>query len=385
VATTIPLALYVHLPWCVAKCPYCDFVSHELPRDGLPEQRYVTALLDDLEFASRAATGRAIVSVFFGGGTPSLFSAQSIDQVLTRARELLPFVDDVEITLEANPGTIEHGRFDEYRAVGVNRVSLGAQSFDDRQLSRLGRIHRADETRRAVDELRLAGLDNFNLDLMYALPEQDLEGALRDVALAIELGPTHISHYQLTLEPGTVFARHPPPLPAHDASYDMQVACQDRLAAAGYAQYEISGYARPGARCRHNLNYWTFGDYVGVGVGAHGKVTSPAGERIERTERTKSPARYLAAEAPAERIADRHAIVPGQRAFEFCLNALRLVDGFEWRVFEARTGLSRETLATTCEQCERDGLLTPMKDLVGWRPTPKGLQFLNDLQARFMP
>jgi oxygen-independent coproporphyrinogen-3 oxidase len=385
VDAAIPLALYVHLPWCVAKCPYCDFVSHELPRDGLPEQRYVTALLEDLEFASRPAQGREIVSVFFGGGTPSLFSAASIERVLDRARELLPFASSAEVTLEANPGTVEHGRFEAYRAAGVNRVSLGAQSFDDRQLERLGRIHRAHETLRAVDELRAAGLDNFNLDLMYALPGQHPDEAVRDVATAVELGPEHISHYQLTLEPGTAFAHRPPLLPTHDQGYEMQIACQQRLAASGYAQYEVSAYARPGSRCRHNLNYWTFGDYLGVGVGAHGKLSTTACVSIERTARTRSPARYLSAIEPQARVAEARPVVRDERAFEFCLNALRLVDGFALTEFEHRTGLPRDTIAGTCRDCQRDGLLEPVSDGERWRPTPRGLQYLNDLQGRFVP
>jgi oxygen-independent coproporphyrinogen-3 oxidase len=382
-SAAVPLALYVHLPWCVAKCPYCDFVSHAVPREGLPERRYLDALSDDLEFAAARAQGREVISVFFGGGTPSLFSAASIEQILARARATLPFAADAEVTLEANPGTVEHARFVEYRAAGVNRVSLGAQSFDDGQLGRLGRIHSTRETLVAVGELQVAGLENFNLDLMYALPEQDVAGAVRDVERAIELAPAHISHYQLTLEPGTAFGHRPPPLPTHDTAFEMQLECQLRLAAAGYMQYEVSAYARRGARCRHNLNYWSFGDYLGVGVGAHGKLTDCASGEIVRTARTQSPARYLAAESPAERVAETRSVPAGERLFEFCLNALRLVDGFDWTTFETRTGLPRTAAAAICADCARDDLLEPVSD-GGWRPTSRGFRYLNDLQARFL-
>ncbi len=292
-ARQIPLALYVHLPWCVRKCPYCDFNSHAVPAGGIAEQAYVTALQRDLEHAATGAAGREIVAVFFGGGTPSLFSPAAIGRVLEHARGLLPFAADVEITLEANPGTIEHGRFSEYAAAGVNRVSVGAQSFDDERLAVLGRIHGANDTARAVDELRAAGIDNFNLDLMYALPGQDLRGALADLERAIELGPTHLSHYQLTLEPDTPFARRPPPLlPDDEVAWTMQVECQARLADAGFEQYEVSGYAQRGRRCRHNLVYWEYGDYLGVGAGAHGKLTRVHHGR-DRTHRSRSTSRGL--------------------------------------------------------------------------------------------
>ena len=295
-ARGIPLALYVHLPWCVRKCPYCDFNSHAVPAGGIAEEAYVAALRRDLDFAAPAVAGREIVSVFFGGGTPSLFSAAAIARVLSHARSLLPFAVDAEITLEANPGTVEHGRFADYAAAGVNRVSLGAQSFDDARLAALGRIHGAGDIARAVGELRTAGIDNFNLDLMYALPGQDLQGALDDLDRAIALAPTHVSHYQLTLEPDTPFAKRPPAgLPDDDLAWSMQVECQSLLASAGYEQYEVSGYARPGRRCRHNLVYWEFGDYLGIGAGAHGKVTRRDGNAIERTIRVRHPAAYLAA------------------------------------------------------------------------------------------
>src|SRR5882724_5358102 len=268
-----PLSLYMHFPWCVRKCPYCDFNSYTLQGD-LAEARYIDALELDIQSQSAEVAGREIISIFLGGGTPSLFSPNSIARVLDVTRRHLRVAADVEVTMEANPGTIERGRFAEYRAAGVNRVSLGAQSFNAQRLETLGRIHSPEETRRAAQELHGAGIENFNLDLMYALPGQDVAEALQDVEAAIALAPTHISHYQLTLEAGTVFAAQPPDLPGDDTAAQMLTACGERLAAAGFAQYEVSAYARRGRRCRHNLNYWTFGDYLGAGAGAHGKLTS---------------------------------------------------------------------------------------------------------------
>ncbi len=378
-----PLALYVHLPWCVRKCPYCDFNSHAIPSAGIPEGAYLAALLDDLDLAAREVAGREIVSVFFGGGTPSLFSASAIAAVLARARELLPVAGDVEVTLEANPGTVEHGAFAAYRDAGVSRVSLGAQSFDDRCLAALGRIHQSGEILGAVAELRAAGLGNFNLDLMYGLPQQSPEGALLDVERAIELEPAHISHYNLTLEPGTVFERRPPQLPDEEAVFEMQQSCQPRLAGAGFQQYEVSAYARPGRRCRHNLNYWEFGDYLGIGAGAHGKVTDTVRGCVVRAERVRQPGRYLAAERAEERIAGVRTIASRDLAFEFCLNALRLVEGFDEATFEARTGRAWATVRGAAVARER-GLLT--RTPAGrWTATPQGRLFLNDLQAIFLP
>ncbi len=380
----IPLALYVHLPWCVRKCPYCDFNSHAVPAGGFAEQAYVAALRRDLDVAAVAASGREVVSVFFGGGTPSLFAPASIGAVLAHARSLLPFATDAEITLEANPGTIEHGRFTDYAAAGVNRVSLGAQSFDEQKLAVLGRIHGSNDIVRAVAELRAAGIANFNLDLMYALPEQDLRGALDDLERAIELGPTHLSHYQLTLEPETPFAKRPPArLPDEDLAWSMQVECQARLAHAGYLHYEVSGYALPGRRCRHNLVYWEFGDYLGVGAGAHGKVTLADSGAIERTVRLRHPAAYLAAASVAGRIEESRIVPPADLPFEFALNALRLVDGFDPALYEHRTGLSRESLAVPVRRGIGRGLLDWQPDLC--RPTALGRRFLNDLQELFLP
>ncbi len=338
-----PLALYLHFPWCVRKCPYCDFNSHALKQD-LPQEEYLNALLTDLDAQGARVAERTIQSMFLGGGTPSLFSPESLDRLLKGIRARVRVARDAEITLEANPGTIERGRFAEYRSAGITRVSLGAQSFDPVMLERLGRIHSAQETRIAVDELRAAGLDNFNLDLMYALPGQDLEGALADVRAALALAPAHLSHYQLTMEPGTVFGGRPPAgLPDEDASFDMQLRCQAEIAAAGYGQYEISAYARPGAQCAHNLNYWNFGDYLGVGAGAHGKLTDGSGGAIVRTVREREPRRYLARGHHGEPVTNQVSL--SDLPFEFMMNALRLRDGFEISQFESRTGLSRDTIS----------------------------------------
>ncbi len=380
----LPLALYVHLPWCVRKCPYCDFNSHALPAAGVPRQAYLAALLDDLDFAVRDLEGRSVGTVFFGGGTPSLFEADAIAAVLERLRSRLPTDVDVEVTLEANPGTVERGAFAAYRDAGVDRVSLGAQSFDDRQLAALGRIHSHGEIEAAVAELRAAALDNFNLDLMYGLPGQPLEAALADLERAIELAPRHISHYQLTLEPGTAFERRPPELPDDETIFAMQDECQRRLADAGYLQYEVSAYARTGYECRHNLNYWRFGDYVGIGAGAHGKTTEAATGVVTRTERVKQPGRYMAATTPGERVANTRVVVGADLAFEFLLNALRLSGGFDAALFESRTGLAIDTVADGLAQACRRGLLQALPG-GGWQPTPHGRLFLNDLQAIFLP
>jgi oxygen-independent coproporphyrinogen-3 oxidase len=379
----LPLALYVHLPWCVRKCPYCDFNSHAVPAAGIPQAAYLAALLDDLQFAARCLAERPLQSVFFGGGTPSLVEATSIGRVLERARQLFPATGDLEVTLEANPGAIEHGSFAAYRAAGVNRVSLGAQSFDERHLAALGRIHAGGDTRAAVAELRAAGIDNFNLDLMYALPRQTLGEALCDVERAIELAPAHVSHYQLTLEPGTAFERRPPPLPDDDESLAMQLACQERLAAAGYLQYEVSAYARPGRQCLHNLNYWRFGDYVGIGAGAHGKVTDAAPRVVVRTARVRQPGRYLAAARPEDRVEEIRTVAARDLPFEFCLNVLRLVEGFDAALFEERTGLAWSAIEAPLAAAQRRGLIGPAAG-GRWAPTALGQRFLNDLQAVFL-
>jgi len=379
VLLTPPLSLYVHFPWCVRKCPYCDFNSYTLQGE-LAADPYVARLERDLEAQAGDAAGREVVSVFFGGGTPSLFPPAAIARVLGAARRHLALAPDAEVTLEANPGAIERGAFREYHAAGVTRVSLGAQSFDAKILAALGRIHSPDETRRAAGELHAAGLTNFNLDLMYALPGQDRAGALADVDAALALAPAHLSHYQLTLEPGTVFAARPPPLPDEDEAAAMLEACASRLAAAGFAHYEVSAYARPGRQCRHNLNYWSFGDYLGVGAGAHGKLTFPERGAIVRTVQPREPRRYLAA-APGE--LTRNPVSPVELPFEFMLNALRLTAGFALDTFVARTGLPSSGIAATLERLLARGLLDRTPE--GYRPSDLGLRFLNDLLVDFMP
>jgi putative oxygen-independent coproporphyrinogen III oxidase len=377
--TAPPLALYVHFPWCVRKCPYCDFNSYTLSGE-LPQGPYVARLARDIEAQAPQVAGRAVTSVFFGGGTPSLFSPAAIARVLAAARRHLSVAADAEVTLEANPGAIERGAFGEYRAAGVTRVSLGAQSFAPRALEALGRIHCCADTSRAAAELHAAGLGNFNLDLMYGLPGQDVAGAVRDLEEALALGPAHLSHYQLTLEPGTVFAARPPSLPDEDACAAMLDACRARLTAAGFAQYEVSAYAHPGAECRHNLNYWNFGDYLGVGAGAHGKLTFAARGSIVRTTQLREPRRYLASAdvAPA-----RRAIRAEELPFEFMLNALRLTAGFEQASFAARTGLAWEAVDTPVRTALAAGLL--LRTAAGYRPSALGLRFLNDLLLGFLP
>jgi len=373
-----PLSLYVHFPWCVRKCPYCDFNSYTLNGE-LAEEAYLRRLERDIETQSAEVAGRTVHSVFFGGGTPSLFSPQGLGRVLECARRHLRLRGDAEITLEANPGTIERGAFHEYRAAGITRVSLGAQSFDASALAALGRIHSPAETRRAAEELHAAGLGNFNLDLMYALPGQDAHGALHDVRDAVALAPAHISHYQLTLEPGTVFAAQPPPLPDEDVAADMLAACALELAQAGYTQYEVSAYARPGRQCRHNLNYWSFGDYLGIGAGAHGKLTFPARAEILRTTQLRDPRRYQGA---ADAALARRVIAQRELPFEFMLNALRLCDGFAAAMFTERTGLELQAIAAPLETAVQRGLV--LSTATGYRPSALGLRFLNDTLLLFM-
>jgi putative oxygen-independent coproporphyrinogen III oxidase len=379
-----PLSLYIHIPWCVKKCPYCDFNSHGL-RAAMPEREYVTALLADLDgdladFGG-ATQGREICSVFFGGGTPSLFAPDSIAAILDGAAMRIPFARDCEITLETNPGTVEHGRFDGYQSAGVNRISFGVQSFDDEKLRALGRIHSSAEAEHAIKQAQDADCANINMDLMYALPRQTLEGALADVERAIALRPTHISHYQLTLEPGTPFAKRPPPLPDHDASWDMQEACQARLAEAGYAQYEVSAYAQSGRRCRHNLNYWGFGDYLGIGAGAHGKVSGT--DDIRRRWKIRSPRAYLQHADTPQRIGGDETITAEQLPFEFMLNTLRLNDGVPIADFAARTGLPLDAITAPLREAHARGWLIDDPDRL--QATSLGRRFLNDLIEVFLP
>ena len=374
-----PLALYVHLPWCVRKCPYCDFNSHAMPQN-MPQREYIEALIEDLDHDLTKVRDRTLISIFFGGGTPSLFSPEEIGLLLEAVRARFVVSDELEVTLEANPGTIEHGRFAGYREAGVTRVSLGVQSFNEQQLKTLGRIHGAGDVHRAVDELRRAGLDNFNLDLMYGLPQQSIEEALQDLRSAIELQPAHISHYQLTLEPGTVFYHRPPPLPDDDASWQMQIESQALLDRFGYSQYEISAYAQAGRQCRHNLNYWQFGDYLGIGAGAHGKLTVQDG--IQRTARCKQPREYLS-RAGADRIVEHRGLSGTELPFEFMLNALRLRGGVPASLFQARTGLALDVMESQLTAARAKGLLADTPERLA--ATELGLQFLNDLQAIFLP
>jgi putative oxygen-independent coproporphyrinogen III oxidase len=370
-----PLALYVHIPWCVRKCPYCDFNSHERAGE-LPEKAYVEKLLLDLEGQLPSVWGRRLSSVFIGGGTPSLFSPESIDALLSGVRARLPLEPDAEITLEANPGTVEAGRFRGFRDAGVNRISIGVQSFDDRMLTALGRIHSADEARRAI-AAALAAFDNVNIDLMYGLPGQSADMARADITEAASAGTPHVSAYQLTIEPNTAFWSKPPPLPEHDESADMQLAVERVLADSGFEHYEISAFAKPGARCRHNLNYWEFGDYLGIGAGAHGKISFP--DRITRHQRAKQPAAYLQADSAAE----NRIIAPAELPFEFMLNALRLVEGFATELFGQRTGLQMGLMENALQKAEKQELLE--RDWQRIRPTERGQRFLNELLALFLP
>jgi oxygen-independent coproporphyrinogen-3 oxidase len=370
--------LYVHFPWCVSKCPYCDFNSHALQGE-LPQDRYVEALERDIVAQSQLFSGRRLTSVFLGGGTPSLFAPEAIARVLETARRHLGWEGSIEVTLEANPATIERGRFAEYSAAGVNRVSLGGQSFDVDILKKLGRIHQPADTLLAAGELHAAGLTNFNIDLMYALPTQDLDGALRDIQQAIALRPAHVSHYQLTIEHGTLFAAKPPVLPGDDIAAEMLARCGECLSSAGFAQYEVSAYAIAGARSAHNLNYWHFGDYLGAGAGAHGKLTFPDGT-ILRTTRPREPRRYLAARL--EEI-EQKPVPKAELPFEFMLNALRLVEGFPAALFEQRTGLAWTAVLPKVEALKAAGRLELE---AGWcRPSSLGLRFLNDLLVEFLP
>ncbi|MGA9854791.1 MAG: radical SAM family heme chaperone HemW [Gammaproteobacteria bacterium] len=377
-----PLSLYVHLPWCVHKCPYCDFNSHAI-KGGLPEAEYAAALLRDLQQDLPRVRGRHLQSVFLGGGTPSLFRPETIALILDEARQCLPLIDGAEITLEANPGTIERGRFAEYRAAGVTRLSIGVQSFNTLHLQILGRIHSAQEAINAAEEAHAAGLDNFNLDLMYGLPQQTLEQALMDIRSAIALAPAHLSHYQLTLEPNTLFHAHPPALPDDEVTWQMQLACQAVLCKQGFNQYEISAYARNGRQCGHNLNYWRYGDYLGIGAGAHSKLSDLQQGRILRLWKVKQPSAYLRTAGTAQGIGAITDVAEADRIFEFMLNRLRLYEGFSPADFELATCLPYARIHTALEQAQALNLV--QKTRGRWQPTPTGYAYLNDLQARFLP
>jgi putative oxygen-independent coproporphyrinogen III oxidase len=378
-----PLSLYLHLPWCVRKCPYCDFNSHTAGADTDPA-RYARALAADIAREADGVAGRPLHTVFLGGGTPSFFAPVEIRALLTAVRGAFPLAPDAEITMEANPGALESGRLAGYREAGVNRLSLGAQSFNDDLLARLGRIHDASQVRRAFREARAAGFDNVNLDLMFALPGQDLAAAVADLEEAVRLAPEHVSWYQLTLEPNTRFYAAPPAgLPDEDLAFEMQERGRERLAAAGYTQYEVSAYARPGRRCRHNLNYWLFGDYIGAGAGAHGKLTCADGT-VRRTQKTANPRLFIEQVEAGLAGPPPRPVFPQELGFEYLLNALRLNAGFTEAGFAERTGLPLASLGPQIERARALGLLAP-DGAAGWRPTRRGRRFLNDLQALFLP
>jgi len=379
-ASLPPLSLYVHLPWCVRKCPYCDFNSHAV-RGELPQTDYVAALLRDLECDLPRVWGRPVHTVFLGGGTPSLFDPEHIDHLLSGIRARLTLAPGTEITLEANPGTVELERFRGFRDAGVNRLSIGIQSFEDAKLIALGRIHGRAEALAAAEAARAAEFKNFNLDLMFGLPDQDIEQALADIDTAIAAAPTHLSVYQLTIEPNTRFAAEPPPmLPPDDTLWDMQQAIQQRLAGAGYAQYEVSAYARAGHECAHNLNYWQFGDYLGIGAGAHAKLTDPSG--ITRFWKQKHPTAYLAAAGTTNTIGGETRLSRSEAAGEFMMNALRLNRGFEKGLFAERTGLPISQISEAIEVARIRGLIE--EDIVRLRPTSHGRRFLNNLVSLFL-
>ena len=374
-----PLALYIHIPWCVKKCPYCDFNSHE-KREDLPQAEYINALIADLESGLPQIWGRQVSSIFIGGGTPSLFMPEAFDTLLAAVRARVSLLPNAEITLEANPGTVEARKFEGFRAAGINRISIGIQSFADDKLIALGRIHSADEAKRAI-EMAQPHFDNINLDLMYALPNQSLEQARQDIDTAISFGTTHLSAYHLTLEPNTPFHHSPPPLPDDDLSADMQEMIEKALGSAGFEHYETSAFAKPNQRCRHNLNYWNFGDYLGIGAGAHGKLTSHTG--IVRETRRKHPREYLQAAARGEFALDRRAATDIELPFEFMMNALRLIEGFPTRLYQERTGLALAGIQNHLLAALRDGLLDVSLERIA--PTPRGQRFLNTLLRRFLP
>lgn len=377
-----PLSLYVHLPWCVRKCPYCDFNSHAV-KGEIPADDYIDALFRDLEQDLPLVWGRTVQSIFFGGGTPSLFSAGQVERMLSGFRGLLNVAPGAEVTLEANPGTTEHDSFSAYGDAGINRISLGVQSFDDATLKAIGRIHGRQEVERALDSIARSDIENFNLDLMYALPGQTVEAALSDLRLALAASPKHLSHYQLTLEPNTAFHVSPPVLPDDDLAWAMQEQCAVLLEASGYGNYEVSAWARPGRECRHNLNYWEYGDFLGIGAGAHGKITLPALQEVRRRVKRRHPQAWMQGAMDADVLAEDLAIGPGERVFEFFLNQLRLREGVRKSMFSPRTGLPWSEVLGRVELALEKGLLEDrgsrlVPTLVGWR-------FVNEIQAIFLP
>ena len=378
------LALYIHIPWCVQKCPYCDFNSHEA-RQNIPEKDYIEALVKDLEQDLPLVWGRRIGSIFFGGGTPSLFSATGIDRLLSDVRSLIPIKPDAEITLEANPGTVEHKKFDGFREAGVNRLSIGVQSFDDSCLQALGRIHDSGEARRAVESARDAGFENINIDLMFGLPGQSHSLAIRDIEQAVSLEPTHISYYQLTIEPNTMFHVSPPVLPGDDEIWEYQIQGQAALASHGYKQYETSAYAREGRQCQHNINYWKFGDYLGIGAGAHSKVTDANQQSVTRYAKVKHPLQYLQKVGQPVRLMVNNRLSRDDVILEFMMNALRLTNGFNVIDFENNTGLQFDVLQPTLTEAVDKGLIKVDQESRVVLATELGQRYLNELLQLFMP
>ena len=379
---TPPLSLYIHIPWCVRKCPYCDFNSHEA-RDEIPEAAYIDALIADLEQDLPAVWGRTVETVFFGGGTPSLFSPEGIDRLLADVRARIPLKPEAEITLEANPGTVDHARFKGFREAGINRLSIGIQSFQPDLLKEIGRIHSNTEAITAVEAAHQAGFKNFNLDLMFGLPGQTQKQALQDLQMARDLKPAHISWYELTIEPNTWFHRHPPQRPDDDTLWEMQQAGRTLLEAAGYQRYEVSAYARAQRQCRHNMNYWQFGDYLGIGAGAHAKISDAATQGITRTAKQRHPRNYLDNAHTNARISSSSRITPADALLEFAMNVLRLDQGFSPAAFTAATGLSYTGIESIVNKGVADGLLSHDGSVI--RTTPKGQRYLNELLQQWMP
>ena len=379
-ASLPPLSLYVHFPWCVRKCPYCDFNSHAA-KEAIPEEEYIAALLADLAQEWPDIQRRNIQSIFLGGGTPSLFSPSAMQHLLSVFRQMGIPVDAIEVTMEANPGTVEQEKFNAFREIGINRLSIGIQSFADEKLKGLGRIHDGEEASRAIETAKHAGFDNFNLDLMFGLPGQTLQQATQDLHTAINAHPTHISYYQLTLEPNTIFARYPPTLPDDDDIAEMQRTGNLALSSAGYEQYEVSAFGQ--VPCQHNLNYWNFGDYIGIGAGAHGKWTCPSTRQVRRYAKQRHPADYLRTATSRDVVQRSEQVATKQLIFEFMLNALRLYNGFPLSLFEERCTSSRYAILPIIDHALERGLITVRDDRIG--PTPRGRRFWNDLVARFLP
>ncbi len=376
-----PLSLYIHVPWCVRKCPYCDFNSHQSP-DNLPEAAYIDALIRDLEQETPSIWGRTIQTIFIGGGTPSLFSAEAYERLFSSLRALLPISHHAEITLEANPGTFEQQRFADYLSLGINRLSIGIQSFNNDSLQALGRIHDRQQSIKAVETAHKVGFENFNLDLMFGLPHQTAKTAREDIETAIALSPSHLSYYQLTIEPNTLFYQHPPTLPDDDPIIDWQMDSQQRLANAGFGQYEVSAYAKDKQVCRHNMNYWQFGDYVGIGAGAHGKISDAAQQSITRRSKQKQPRTYLETAGKGDVILTNEVISSHDIGFEFMLNALRLTDGFPTPLFYQHAGMPVSHIDKALQQAEQQGLID--WDIHRIRPTAKGQRYLNNLIELFL-